>query len=103
DDEAFWDRLETIPDNEIWAARQQLRAELFVFIRERLRQRWAAEKGSPQRIVTGGAMLDPEALTIGFARRFTAYKRPELVFHDPQRLARILNNIDRPMQILFAG
>jgi hypothetical protein len=48
-------------------------------------------------------MLDPEALTIGYARRFTAYKRPELIFHDPDRLARILNAIDRPMQIVFAG
>ena len=48
-------------------------------------------------------MLDPEALTIGYARRFTAYKRPELIFHDPDRLARILNAIDRPVQIVFAG
>jgi len=103
DDEAFWDRLDAIPDDEIWAARRQLREELFVFIRERLRLRWAAEKGSPLRIVTGGAMLDPEALTIGFARRFTAYKRPELVFHDPQRLARILTAAARPVQIVFAG
>ena len=48
-------------------------------------------------------MLDPEALTLGYARRFTAYKRPEMVFHDADRLARILNNIDRPVQIVFAG
>jgi starch phosphorylase len=103
DNESFWDRLDAIPDEEIWAARKQLREELFIFIRERLRQRWAAEKGSPLRIVTGGAMLDPDALTIGFARRFTAYKRPELVFHDPQRLATILNATNRPVQIVFAG
>jgi starch phosphorylase len=103
DDEAFWDRLDAIPDDEIWAARRQLREELFIFIRERLRERWAAERGSPLRIVTGGAMLDPDALTIGFARRFTAYKRPELIFHDPLRLARILNAPNRPVQIVFAG
>ena len=103
DNESFWDRLDAIPDDEIWAARQQLREELFIFIRERLRQRWAAERGSPLRIVTGGAMLDPQVLTIGFARRFTAYKRPELVFHDPQRLARILSAANRPVQIVFAG
>ena len=48
-------------------------------------------------------MLDPEALTLGYARRFTAYKRPEMIFHDPDRLARILNDIDRPVQIVFAG
>ena len=48
-------------------------------------------------------MLDPEALTLGYARRFTAYKRPEMIFHDPDRLARILNKIDQPVQIVFAG
>jgi glycogen phosphorylase len=103
DDPSFWDRLDEIPDQDIWTARQLLRAELFIFIRERLRQRWAAERGSPVRIVTGGAMLDPHALTIGFARRFTAYKRPELVFHDPERLQRILTAPNRPVQIVFAG
>jgi glycogen phosphorylase len=103
DDPAFWDRLSEIPDEDIWRARQRLRAELSVFIRERLRQRWATERVSPARVVAGGAMLDPQALTIGFARRFTAYKRPELVFHDPERLARILTARNRPVQIVFAG
>jgi starch phosphorylase len=103
DDPAFWDRLREIPDEDLWAARQQLRADLFDFIRERLRQRWAVERVSPVRIVTGGSMLAPSALTIGFARRFTAYKRPDLIFHDPDRLARILTASDRPVQIVFAG
>jgi glycogen phosphorylase len=103
DDPALWERLDEIPDHDIWAARQVLRAELFIFIRERLRQRWAAERVSPVRIVAAGAMLDPHALTIGFARRFTAYKRPELVFHDPERLKRILTAPNRPVQIVFAG
>ena len=103
DDPAFWDRLDDIPDEDIWAARQTLRAELFIFIRERLRQRWTAERVSPMQIVRGGAMLDPQALTIGFARRFTAYKRPELIFHDAERLARILTAPNRPVQIVFAG
>jgi starch phosphorylase len=103
DDPAFWDRLNDIPDEELWTARQILRAELFIFIRERLRMRWSSERVAPVRIVTGGAMLDPHALTIGFARRFTAYKRPELIFHDPQRLARILTAQNRPVQIVFAG
>jgi glycogen phosphorylase len=103
DDETFWNRLDDIPDDELWTTRQILRAELFIFIRERLRQRWAAEKVSPIQVVRGGAMLDPHALTIGYARRFTAYKRPELIFHDPERLARILTAPNRPVQIVFAG
>jgi starch phosphorylase len=103
DDAALWDRLLEVPDSELWAARQALRTELFVFIRERLRLRWTAERVSPARIVAGGAMLDPEALTVGFARRFTAYKRPELIFHDVDRLARILGAAGRPVQIVFAG
>ncbi len=103
DDPAFWDRLNAVPDADLWAARQTLRAELFMFIRERQRQRWTHEGVSPAQIVRGGALLDPEALTIGFARRFTAYKRPELIFHDPARLAGILNAPNRPVQIVFAG
>jgi glycogen phosphorylase len=103
DDAAFWEQLSAIPDEDIWFARQMLRAELFIFVRERLRLRWAAERVSPMQIVRGGAMLDPHALTIGFARRFTAYKRPELIFHDPARLARILTAPNRPVQIVFAG
>jgi starch phosphorylase len=103
DDPAFWDRLNDIPDEDLWQARQILRAEMFIFIRERLRQRWAAERVNPIQIVRGGAMLDPHALTIGYARRFTAYKRPELIFRDADRLARILTAPNRPVQIVFAG
>lgn len=103
DDAEFWNRLNDIPDEEIWTARSVMRAELFIFIRERLRQRWAAEHVNPIQVVRGGAMLDPHALTIGYARRFTAYKRPELIFHDAERLARILTAARRPVQIVFAG
>ena len=103
DDPAFWDRLADIPDEELWTARQILRAELFIFIRERLRQRWATENVNPIQVVRGGAMLDPHTLTIGYARRFTAYKRPELIFRDADRLARILTAPNRPVQIVFAG
>ena len=103
DDPALWERLNDIPDGEIWQMRQALRTDLFSFVRERLRARFAVEHVGQSRIVAGGAMLDPDALTLGYARRFTAYKRPELIFHDPDRLARILNAIDRPVQIVFAG
>jgi starch phosphorylase len=103
DDEPFWIRLNDISDEDLWRARQTMRGELFSFIRERLRQRWSGERPMPIQIVRGGAMLDPDALTIGYARRFAAYKRPELIFHDPERLARILTAAKRPVQIVFAG
>ena len=103
DDEAMWDRLLDVPDSEIWDMRQAMRAELHSFMRERRRLRWTAEQVSPARIAAAGSMLDPEAITIGYARRFAAYKRPELLFHDPDRLARILNAIDQPVQVVFAG
>jgi starch phosphorylase len=103
EDAAFWDRVLEIPDEELWAVRQVLRTYLFQFIRERARRRWAEEHMSAARVVAAGTLLDPAALTLGFARRFTAYKRPELVFRDPDRLAGILNQIRRPVQIVFAG
>src|SRR5205814_9168546 len=92
-----------IPDEELWAVRQALRRYLFAFVRERARQRWIEEHVSTPRVVAAGTLLDPDALTIGFARRFTGYKRPELIFHDADRLARILNATARPVQIIFAG
>ena len=103
DDPALCDRVLEIPDEELWAARQALRAFLFGFIRERARQRWTNEDAGAARIVASGTMFDQYALTIGFARRFTGYKRPELIFLDPDRLARILNQPGRNVQILFAG
>lgn len=103
DEPELWERLLDIPDSEIWTMRNAMRMDLFSFIRERMRSRWSDEQVSPARIVAAGSMLDPQALTLGYARRFTAYKRPELIFHDPDRLARILNAIDRPVQIVFAG
>jgi starch phosphorylase len=102
-DEAFWEAVSAIPDDELWAARQLLRNDLFSFVRERARQGWAGEQASPQRVLAAGTLFDPNALTIGFARRFSSYKRPELIFHDAERLAKILNQARRPVQIVFAG
>ncbi len=102
DDRAFCERVMEIPDEELWAARGSLRSFLFNFIRERARERWAGGVAA-SRVIAAGTMLDQHALTIGFARRFTAYKRPELIFSDPDRLARILTAADRPVQIVFAG
>jgi glycogen phosphorylase len=103
DDVAIWDAILQIPDEELWAARQALRTYLFAFIRERARSRWKEEHVSAARVVAAGTLLDPNALTIGFARRFTGYKRPELIFHNPDRLLGILNASRRPVQIVFAG
>ena len=103
DDEAFWQKVDEIPAEELWNTRQLLRSELFSFIRERARLRWAGEHATPQRVLSAGTLFDPGALTIGFARRFTSYKRPELIFHDAERLAKILNQARRPVQIVFAG
>jgi starch phosphorylase len=83
--------------------RGRLRTHLFQFIRERARQHWTNDQAGAARVVASGAMLDPTALTIGFARRFTGYKRPDLVFRDVDRLLRLVARADRPVQLVFAG
>ena len=103
DDPKVWERALELPDNELWLVRRSLKNYLFAFIRERARQRWSQEQVSAARVVAAGTLLDPAALTIGFARRFTGYKRPELIFQDSERLARILNAPKAPVQIVFAG
>jgi starch phosphorylase len=103
DDPAVADRVLQIPDDELWAVRQTLRNFLFNFIRERVRTRWMVESIPAPRIAAAGTMFDSNTLTIGFARRFTGYKRPELIFLDSDRLARILTASGRAVQIVFAG
>jgi starch phosphorylase len=103
DDPRFWEQFLEADDGAVWDTRQALRQHLFRFMRERARQLWAEGQLSAERVAAAGVLLDPQALTIGFARRFTGYKRPELVFHDVERLARILNSRTRPVQIVFAG
>ena len=103
DEAATWDAVLAIPDEELWKARLALREFLFHFIRERARYRWTHENVGAGRVLSAGPLLDPPSLTIGFARRFTAYKRPELIFHDPGRLARILSSRGRTVQLVFAG
>ncbi len=103
EDPELWTRVLDIPDDALWNARKALRNYLFAFVRERARQRWRDEQVSVARVVAAGTLLDPNALTIGFARRFTGYKRPELIFHNPERLQKLLNASRRPVQIVFAG
>ncbi len=103
DDFQIWERILAIPDEELWKVRETLRRYLVAFARERVRERFVTERVSPARVVAGGTLLSPDVLTIGFARRFATYKRADLVFRDPDRLARILNSTRQPVQIVFVG
>jgi starch phosphorylase len=102
DDPAVAARVMDIPDEALWSVRQALRTFLFAFIRERARGHWT-DGATATRLLAAGTMLDQNTLTIGFARRFTGYKRPDLVFSDPDRLARIVNAPGRAVQLVFAG
>ncbi len=102
-DQTVWQRAERIPAEELWRTHERRRERLVVFARRRLRAQ-LARRGAPQaEVEAADEVLDPEALTIGFARRFATYKRATLLLRDPERLARILNDPERPVQIIFAG
>ncbi len=100
---AIWKRVEHIADFELWRSRERLRDRLISFARYRLKRQLEA-KGAPKyQLKAADEVLDPEALTIGFARRFATYKRATLLFMDEERLTRILTNPQRPVQIIFSG
>ena len=103
DDPKIWERVTDIPDEELWAVRQLLKRNLMVTMRERARKCWDRVEVAPQQVLAMGALLDPWVLTIGFIRRFAEYKRPALIFHDIERLKKIINDEGRPVQIVFAG
>ncbi|HNI42794.1 MAG TPA: alpha-glucan family phosphorylase, partial [Methanoregulaceae archaeon] len=103
DNPSLWEMIDEIPDKELWSLHLWLKAKLFNRIRERKRQRWASHLKEPLNLVADGLMLNPTVLTIGFARRFSSYKRADLIFHDPDRLKRIVTNRWLPVQIIFAG
>ena len=103
DNQNIWEMISEIPDEELWMVHSQLKRKLVNRIREFKRRKWVGEGTDPVNVITGGALLDPNALTIGFARRFSTYKRADLVFQDLERLKRIVNNRWKPVQIIFAG
>jgi glycogen phosphorylase len=103
DDTTMWQRVLDIPDQELWAVRQTMKRKLMSFIRERARSGWMQGHLQASQVITRGTLLDPEALTIGFARRFATYKRATLLFRDLERLKRLLHNQWRPVQLIFAG
>ncbi|MGD8623393.1 MAG: alpha-glucan family phosphorylase [Anaerolineae bacterium] len=103
DDPALWERVFDIPDEVLWNAHHALKGKLLAFADRRIRQQWRSGGLQPSQVIASGALLDPEALTIGFARRFATYKRATLIFRDVRRLRRILHAERRPVQIVFAG
>jgi starch phosphorylase len=102
-DHNVWRRVSKIPDAELWRTRQSCRERLVDFARKRLKEQMVKVGATVKEIATAEEVLDPEVLTIGFARRFATYKRVTLLMRDLDRLARILNNPEMPVQIIFAG
>jgi len=92
-----------LDDDRLWAVHEGLRYLLFHYIREEARHRWRDYWKDPAKLAGSGALLSPNVLTLGFARRFATYKRADLLFRDPERLRRLLTNPRRPVQIIFAG
>jgi len=103
DDPEVWELVNNIPDEELWALRKHLKRKLVAYVRERGRKMWAKGSSHPVQVLASGVLLDPYALTIGFARRFAPYKRANLVLHDLNRLLDIINHPGMPVQIIFAG
>jgi starch phosphorylase len=95
--------LKQLPDESLWAFRNEGCLQLIQYVRERLARQRGAAGASPSEIRQAQETLTPHALTMGFARRFATYKRPNLLLHDPDRLARLLQNVDRPVQLIIAG
>lgn len=102
-DKSIWQNIGQIPDSELWRCRERLRERLVAFSRKKLREQLLS-RGIPAKVAEEAhSVLDPEALTIGFARRFATYKRATLIFRNLNRLAEIMNDRDRPVQLIFAG
>ena len=103
DEPDLWKNIDDIPDDELWAVRTHLKRKLTFYMRERVRDRWTIGGFHPVQVVSSGVLLNPYALTIGFARRFATYKRASLVLTDVERLLNIINRPNMPVQVVFAG
>jgi starch phosphorylase len=102
-DQSVWQLAERISAEELWRTHERRRERLVSFARRRLRAQLERRGASPTEIAAADEVLNPEALTIGFARRFAPYKRATLFLRDPDRLARILSDPDRPVQVIYGG
>ncbi|MFH1434487.1 MAG: alpha-glucan family phosphorylase [Pseudomonadota bacterium] len=103
EDPEIWKRADLIPGEELWRRHERRRERLVAFARKKLQQQMKRHNASREELEAISDVLHPEALTIGFARRFAAYKRASLLFQDKARLAKILGDTERPVQIIFAG
>ncbi|MCD8164798.1 MAG: glycosyltransferase family 1 protein [Bacteroides sp.] len=99
----IWEAIYSVSDEEIWKTRQDMKNKLIDYIRIQFRETWLKNQGDPSRIVSLMDKINPNALLIGFGRRFATYKRAHLLFTDLDRLAKIVNNPDYPVQFLFTG
>jgi starch phosphorylase len=99
----WWERLDRIPDEELWEAHQYQKLEFALFARGRLRAQFGRHGEAPSTLTELGDALDPAGLTIGFARRFATYKRSAMILSDMDRLERLVRDVDRPVQLVFAG
>jgi glycogen phosphorylase len=102
-DQTIWNSMPQIPDAELWRSHERRRERLVTFARTRLKEQLIRRGASPNEIKYAEQVLDPESLTIGFARRFAQYKRGDLLFRDLARLKNILNSKTQPVQIIIAG
>ncbi len=101
--EDIWHAIYNVPDEEIWATRMALKQKLVKYIRDKFRETWLKNQGDPSRVVSLLERINPNALMIGFCRRFATYKRAHLLFTDLNRLEKIVNNPEHPVQFIFSG
>lgn len=100
---AIWNSLDQIPDEQLWSAHQRSKEQLIVFTRDKLKAQIQRRGTYHSELNRAEEVLDPQALTIGFARRFVSYKRGDLLLKDAQRLIKLLSDTERPVQLIFAG
>lgn len=101
--EKIWQSIYNVPDDVIWSTRMELKKKLTDYIRTKFRETWLKNQGDPSRVVSLLEKINPNALMIGFCRRFATYKRAHLLFTDLDRLSKIVNDPEHPVQFLFSG
>ena len=101
--EKIWHAIYNVPDEDIWKTRMELKTKLIHYIREKFRDSWLKNQGDPSRVISLMDKINPNALLIGFGRRFATYKRAHLLFTDLDRLAKIVNNPNYPVQFIYTG
>jgi starch phosphorylase len=103
DDAGLWERVLTLDDTAVWRTHRRLKLALLSLVREEARRTFSRRTMDASQLAGAGLLLDPDVLTIGFARRFATYKRANLMFYDVERLLRIVTDPTRPVQVIFAG